>query len=266
VYSRDGEYLDSARETGHWSFASRLLGDVTPDPASDEFVRLWYRAVAAKFQNVYQLGSGTYHLERALSTLRRDPVILFYAGALHEALASARFQNIPITTSEPVNLPSEGDQLRTAEGFLTVAVKSGAPLEAQLRLGRVLGDLGKHAEAVTLLREVIPPAGDRQFQYLRALFLGTELAAVGQLDVARDSFEHAAVLYPTAQAPLVALSDMYRRAGQRSAALEAIRRLEALPTRVSAREDPWLDYGHSYAADADRQLTAVRLWVDHHRP
>jgi hypothetical protein len=100
---------------------------------------------------------------------------------------------------------------------------------------------------------------------LRSLFLGTELGATGKVDLARESFEHAVALFPTAQAPLIAMSDLYRHRGDRASALEAVHRLEALPPDTAKRTDPWWEYFHSYAADADDQLRAVRAWVDTHR-
>jgi tetratricopeptide (TPR) repeat protein len=266
--SLDGEYLESAKETAHWSFASALLRGITPHAPSDEFVRLWYRAIAASFQNSYRLGSGTYHMERALEVMPRDPILLFYAGAMHEALASPRFQNIPVTAgalAHDLNFPTEHDQLRTAEGLLRDAVRAGAPPEARVRLGRVLGRLGSHAEAAAMLTQANPPADDARLGYFRELFLGTEQGALGKIDLARESLERAAHLFPTAQAPLIAMSDLFRRSGDRTAALHALQRLEALPD-ASGRVDPWWDYHHSYALDAGDQLAAVRAWVDRHQP
>jgi tetratricopeptide (TPR) repeat protein len=269
VHSIDGEYINTTKETAHWGFASRLLGGITPHAPSDEFVRAWYRAIAACFQEAYLLGNGTYHMERALGVLPRDPIIVFYAGAMHEALAAPAFQNIPTTVpglARELNFPGEEEQLRLAERFLRVAVGVGAPAEARLRLARVVGRLGGHEEAVALLRQTLPPDGDVRFDYFRSLFLGTELGATGRVDLARESFEHAIALYPTAQAPLIAMSDLYRRRGDRESALDALRRLEALPADTAKRTDPWWDYFHSYADDAGDQLAAVRAWVGTHRP
>ena len=84
-------------------------------------------------------------------------------------------------------------------------------------------------------------------------------AALGRIDEALASFERAARLFPTAQAPLIAMSDVCRRSGNRAGALAALGRLEALP---SERADPWRNYYQLDAADAERQLTAVRAWVD----
>jgi tetratricopeptide (TPR) repeat protein len=269
VVSEDGRFLDRDAGNCHWQFASWLLAGIAPDPAADEFVRLWYRAVAATFQADRRFGNSEHHLRRAKELLPRDPVLLFYDGALHEALASPRFQNVPISApamGREIGLVTEDEQLQEAQRLLRRAIDFGAPPEARLRLGRVLGRLGKHAEAVELLDGAVVPAGDARLSYFRELLLGTELAALGRLDEAVPHLERAAAQFPTAQAPLVAMSAVQRRAGNRVAAIEALRRLQALPEKPSMRNDPWWAYHRSYAADAGDQLAAVRAWVDREAP
>jgi tetratricopeptide (TPR) repeat protein len=274
VYMIDGQYVATEVESGHWPFASWLLSGIKPEPSSDEFVRLWYRAVAATFLNAYLFGNNAFHLMRAREVLPRDPVLLFYAAAMQEALASPRVQNVQGTqpsygykemngrmiSADARSLPSERDLLQLAARYLREALRWGAPPEAALRLGRVTGRLGRHDEAVTILEHLAPPASEVRLAYFRELFLGTEYAVLGRVDEARASFERAAALCPTAQAPLIALSDVCRRAGDRAAVLEALHRLEALPPEGSGRTDPWWDYYRSYAADAEQQLAAVRAW------
>jgi hypothetical protein len=94
VYSVDGQFLASDVESGHWQFASWLLAGMEPDPSSDGFVPSWYWAVAATFLSAYRFGNCSYHLARGRRVLPRDPVLLLYAGAMHEALASPRAQNV----------------------------------------------------------------------------------------------------------------------------------------------------------------------------
>ena len=271
VYLVDGQYVTSGIESGHWPFASRLLAGVT-DASTDEFVRRWYRAVAAVFLWNYRFGNAVYHIGRAREALPHDPVILLFSGALNEALASGRVRAGAAAPAPALELvrgqirgssedtPTEKDLLRASERDLRDAVKYGAPLEAYLRLGRVAGRLGKHDEAVQLLNKGVGPAGDPRLAYFRELFLGTEYKARGRLEEARASFERAAAVCPAAQTPLIALSDVLRRSGSRDAAVEVLRRLEALPADASARADPWWEYHRSYAADADAQLAGVRAW------
>ena len=268
LYFVDGRYVASEVESGHWPFASRLLAGIR-DASSDDFVRLWYRAVAATFLRDYRLANATYHMERGRGILTRDPIMLFYAGALQETLASGRVRalgaprpNVRMTmgqlTVTPDDGPTEKDQLKASERSLRDAAKLGAPPEARVRLGRVTGRLGKHAEAVQLLIESVPEAGDSRVAYLRELFLGTEYQSLGKETEARDCFQRAVRLYPTAQTPLIALGNLLHRSGNRSATSDTLRRLEALPSEGSGRSDPWLDYYGSYAHDAEAQIAALR--------
>ena len=264
VLSLDGEYVASDVETAHWSMARALLHDVYPHPSADEFVQRWYRAVAAWFEGAYLFGNAKYHLTRALEELPHDPMILLYAGALHDGYASARLQSIPQSRpdmAKQLRFPSSIEEWRIAEPLLADAVKANAPDEARLRHARVLGRLGRHDEAATALRELEPRLGDRRLQYFAALFLGTEEGDLGHPAQARAAFERAAALFPTAQSPLIALSDLLRRAGDRTAALAVLGRLQALPADPADRADPWVDYFRSLAFDADDQLEAVRAWV-----
>ena len=263
VVGLDGEYLATAAETAHWSMARGLLSGIKPSASTDAFVRLWYRAVAAHFEAASLLGNAKYQLDRALEVLPRDPTILFYAGALHEANAWAGIQSIRMTSgATPVPFPSPEEEWRRAEPLLRAAVKENGPIEARVRLARVLGRMGKHAEAASVLRTVEPELSDRRLRYFAALFLGSEDGALGDADRARDGFERAAALFPTAQSPLLALSELFQRTGNRDSALDALRRLQALPADSKKRVDPWLDYFRSFAFDADDQLGAVRAWVD----
>jgi tetratricopeptide (TPR) repeat protein len=263
VHTIDGEYVRTSVGTAHWSMARSLLGAIRPRSRSDGFVRLWYRAVAARFASAGLFGGAQHALDRGLELLPHDPVLLFYAGAMHETLASARFQSVARSLiARQQRFPSPRDELRDAEKLLGASVKAEGPVEAHLRYARVRGLLGRHEDAVARLRRVAPQLDARRLQYFAALFLGSEEDALGHVGAARDAFERAAALYPTAQSPVLALGALFRRAGDRKAVLEALSRLEALPADRADREDPWTDYYRSFAFDADQQLAAVRAWVD----
>jgi tetratricopeptide (TPR) repeat protein len=264
VLSADGEYLSSPTESAHWWMASYLLRGIQPHADEDRFVAAWSRAVTAHFESHYLYGSAEHHLTRAFVVLPEDPVLLFYAGTVNEAYASARIQSVPYTRPTDVRLldvrPAP-DEWRQAEKRFRDSVKLGGPQEARLRLARVKGQLGNHAEAAGVLRDVIPKLTDPRLRYLGSLFLGTEAGALGQVDESRQSFERAVRMQPTAQSPLLGLAEMYRRIGNVSAAQETLRRLAALPDNPRLREDPYLDYFRSFAFDADQQLAAVRAMV-----
>ena len=153
------------------------------------------------------------------------------------------------------------DEWRQAEKYFRDSVKRGGPEEAQLRLARVKGQLGNHAEAVAMLRELAPTLVDPRLKYFGYLFLGTEEGALERVDESRQSFERAARMEPTAQSPLLGLAEMYRRTGNLAAAQETLHRLAGLPNDPRLREDPYIDYFRSFAFDANEQLAAVRAMV-----
>jgi tetratricopeptide (TPR) repeat protein len=95
---------------------------------------------------------------------------------------------------------------------------------------------------------------DAFVQYFGALFAGAELEALGRREQARQSYERAAAQCPTAQAPLVALSELARHFGDRRAALAALDRLAALPADPDERIDPWWHYLRSHARNANTLL------------
>ena len=260
--STDGEYQGASLDTAHWWMARQLIRLIRPRPWTDDFARSWYRAVAARFQASRALGSNSYHLSDGLSLFPLDPYLLLYAGAMHEANASPHVQNMMQSRfARQLQLPSAEDEWRKAEPLLRNAVKEKGPPEASVRLGRVFAWLGRHADAAAALREVAPRLAEPRLQYLCALFLGSEEAALGRRDAARELFERAATLFPLAQSPLIALADLAWSAGRRGAALEALERLQRLPRDPLEREDPWRGYHGGDEAEAERQLAAVRALV-----
>jgi tetratricopeptide (TPR) repeat protein len=262
VLAQDGEYRSMSVDTAHWWMARVLVRRITPRPAGDPFVGEWYRAVCATFQSAYLLGSANYHLQAGLKVLQHDPVLLLYAGALHEVMASARVQSVPFSHPVPgwnVSPPSPESEWRQAERRLREAIGERGPLEASVRLGHVLVRLARYEEAVAVLERAAPDLVEQRLQYLCALFLGTAEGALGHREQAQRALEGATRLFPSAQSALMALADVSWRAGNRPAALDALRRLRGLPADRRTREDPWTDYYRSFAADADTQLSAVRV-------
>ncbi len=78
--------------------------------------------------------------------------------------------------------------------------------------------------------------------YFAEMFLGSQEEALGHPTQARACFERAALLYPRAQSPRMALSQLLRRAGDRSGAQRELRILAEIPPNRREREDPWWDY------------------------
>src|SRR5258708_12261683 len=91
--------------------------------------------------------------------------------------------------------------------------------------------------------------------------VGAGEGRLAQYDGARESLESAAAMQPTAQAPLVALSELERRRGDRSGALRELQRVFALPVSVPERDDPWWRYDRSHVRHADALVDHLRQSV-----
>jgi tetratricopeptide (TPR) repeat protein len=204
------------------------------------------------------------HLNRARELFPSDPDILFLSATQRETYAGAAIQaavkSAVLPTGMVMDVGSDRAELREAEFLFRQALQIKPDfVEARLRYGRVLGALGKHAESAAALRRAVADLTDPQMLYYAELFLGAAEEALGNRDAARVSFEHAAELFPRAQSPLLALSELARRYGDRGGALHAIDRLFALDGEErNAHDDPWWQYYVAQARDAESLLQAMQ--------
>jgi tetratricopeptide (TPR) repeat protein len=243
VETGDGTQLGVHGNLAHWEFG-RLFVDALRPASLDPFVRDWYRASLAYKLSIGELD--TPHFDRAVEILPRDPIVRFQLGCLHEWFADARVQ----TASSSVRLPrgiylavrDERDELRAAaEQFeRTLAVDPGHT-EARVRQGRVLFRLGRHDAAARVLRAAAAEGLEPLVAYYAHLFLGATEEALERTAHARAAYTRAAALYPRAQAPHLALSQLFDRSGDRPAARRALASVLP-PTRGAGAEDPWWTY------------------------
>jgi tetratricopeptide (TPR) repeat protein len=243
----DGRQYGIRYPTLHWAVARSLLEGVLPTPAGHPSVLSWYRLAS-----VYMLKTGVLveereHLERARQLFPNDPDILFDSGNLHERFSSpvlqAAAESIALSKGGRPDISSARVELERAERFYRqmLGVQSGRP-GARLRLGRIVGELGRHQDAVVELRKAIDAGAAGPELYFAELFLGREEEALGNGEAARDRYERAATLYPRAQSPKLALSMLARRAGDRVRARRELQQMGDLPADASRREDPWWTY------------------------
>lgn len=263
VETEDGVALDIEYATLHWDIGRTTLESAARDPARDETVQAWYRATTAYMENEEQFAYAVPHLNAGLRLLSGDARLPFYAGALHEAFASPSVQAASRALESRPNLKSEVGsveaELELAERFFRQTLAADPRFgEARLRLGRVLGLLGRHDEATAHLRQAILELKDSQLVYYAELFLGHEEAAMRRRVPAREHFERAAALYPRAQSPRLALGLLARAYGDRPAAVRSMKEVFALPPYEDEREDPWWEYYKSHVRNTDALLDELR--------
>ena len=264
----DGREVDLHQSAVHWEIARMLLDFVKPrgsdraGPGQDEMVRQWYRATSAWMQ--LREDHDKLHLDRGRELFPADPGILFLSACLRETFAGPPIQNAVrsavLPTGVTLDVGSERTELRDAETlFRRVLEITPDHAEARLHYGRVVGALGRHADAAVQLRRAAAELQDTQLRYYARLFLGAEEEALGNREAARAAYELAADLAPKAQSPLLALSQLAQRYGDRPAARRAIDRLFALPdAERDEHDDPWWRYYVAQARDADELLDAMR--------
>ena len=131
--------------------------------------------------------------------------------------------------------------------------------EAHLRLGRVLGLVGRHADAATELRLALALVQEADLRYYGELFAGAEEEALGHGDSAQAAYQRASEIAPLAQSPYLALSELAHRRGNRAGAWAAMQKVFALPAAADReRDDPWWRYHTVQAKNAQELLDALQ--------
>jgi tetratricopeptide (TPR) repeat protein len=242
----------------HWEFARRLIDAVSPSPSEDPMVRQWYIATTAHMQSRRLFAYARQNLENALEIFPSDYRILFYAGVLHETWASPLNQNILMPPGVQVTFGSKESELKRARSFFQKSIEANPnSAETHLRLGRVLGLLGDHRRAAAELEQAAASIGDRHLLYYASLYLGYEFEMLSRRSEARQQYERAATLYPAAQSPLLALSQLAHSSEDAKGALLALQRVYELPRSDLWKDDPWWVYDLSHVRDADELVTEM---------
>jgi Tetratricopeptide repeat len=271
LFMNDGQQTGLQGLVSHWNMGRRLLDRVrprdsksglkmAPDPAADDFVHRWYLAGGAYMARIRNIE--TTHFTRALELFPNDPEMLFFAASAHESFAGVRTQSVMRALKVPrgvsFDIGEADSELRMAEHLYERALdRNPTFLEARLRLGRVLGLRGHHKEAIEQLRQGVS-SPEPVLQYYSHLFLGREFELLGNDAEARQSYERATRLAPTAQSPLFALSRLAEQRGDRLAAREIAARVFELPPNDFERSDPWWFYEVVQARAVDAMLDDLR--------
>jgi tetratricopeptide (TPR) repeat protein len=234
----------------HWEFARRLIDEISPSPSEDPMARQWYIATTAYMLSIRHLPYARENIDSALKKYPSDSRILLYAGALHETLASPVSQNIQLPPGREPAFDSKEKELKQARELYNKATEEDPDFaEAHLRLGRVLGLLGSPPQAIVELRQAAALSQDRQMSYYASLYLGYELEMISRFEEARDQYERASTLYPSAQSPLLALSQLAQSNDNTDDAMQNIQSVFSLPHKDPEKDDPLWIYDLSYVRD-----------------
>jgi tetratricopeptide (TPR) repeat protein len=267
VIIADGQQTALTQSGLHWEIGRRLLdqvspaGFIKPAPERDAMVRLWYVATASWMQR--EGHHENTHLDRARALFPNDADLLFLTGAQHETYAGPPIQtavrSAVMPTGVQIAVGSERAELRDAERYLRRALDVNPEfVEARLRLGHVLALTDRDAEAARELERALASSDEPVLAYFGALFLGAVEETRGHVEAAKALNERAAALYPRAQSPRLALSELARRAGSRDEALGEIAHVFALGRDAGNESDPWWTYDTAPGRHADALLERLR--------
>lgn len=246
----DGRNVRDEPRPWHWMLGRSLLHLVRP--RGDAHVRLWYVAVAHHLQGTRNFTEANPHLDRALQLFPDDAEVQFLRGLLHEAQSGADLQ--AAVAEQVARLPprqqaayrasvrSELDENAEArDAYERTVAADPSHLPARIRLGRTLIVEGKAGRAAEQLRLALAGTLQRRPRYLALLLLGRAEELARNVDGARAAYTEAAALYPDAQSPRLALSQIALQAGDRAAA-SAVFPFLAADASEDEREDPWWRY------------------------
>ena len=139
--------------------------------------------------------------------------------------------------------------------------------EACVRGAWVLVRLNRALEAVDRLEQigvrplengVRPPPADPLIQYWARVIRGKALEALGRFDEARNAYEDALTIAPSAPSPVVAMMAIDMRENKRE---EAAKRAAAVRTAQDPVADPWWIYAHGDLRFFPARLRALREMV-----
>lgn len=243
----------------HWHIADELVERVRPlaedDPAPQKDARVlaWYQTTTRWLHSQEQYDDR--HIDRARRLFPTDAQLLFLIGCQHEAYASPS-----LAPGLRLAGMTTRNQLQIAEqSFADALTRDPALGLAALRRGRVLNLLGRYADsAAALHRAESNLPDDDALRYFWNLFLGEAEEGQEHYDAARQAYQRARSLFPRAQKPLLAISQLEWRRDAKSAGATSIAEMFARSSDPDVTSDPWQRYFVSHTADAERDI--ADLW------
>jgi tetratricopeptide (TPR) repeat protein len=172
--------------------------------------------------------------------------------------APSKMNRLPLRAEFESVLLDEGMNLSEAERYYRDALKLDPGYsEARIRLARVLSLRNRHADALALLQEPVE-SPEPHVRFYAALALGVAAEGTQKPGVAREAYERALALFPTAQSPLLALMRLARERPDDDAAKVFAARFALLGPNENGRLDPWWDYFDCHGRNRTQELE--RLW------
>jgi len=259
--TRDGSRMEvDFRQADHWSMTRRLAQLLDRKAGRDADLAFWYQATITWMASVEIWN--TAHVEAAIGRFDEDAALQFLAGCLHEKLATPATQAAIASSRLPpgvtLRVDAPANELKEAAARLrrSLALDS-RQADARIHYGRVLTLIERGSAAVEELRAAATLAKEPEQRYYAQIFLGAAFESVNDLDAARTAYRTAATLFPEAQVPRLALSQLSAASGDRAGSVSALGTLLSATDR-EPQPDPWWSYYPSCGRHAPELLDQAR--------
>jgi tetratricopeptide (TPR) repeat protein len=267
-------HVAAAIRIATWLYATLGRSGVATNRTDPSISRLnhrdWFLAEARVLTGLMEFGASLSILESALNRFPDDPQLLLASGSAKEGQArltetqakSDLFRRWNERQFIRESAKRTAALRRAAErDYRRVLDLDPACAEARLRLGRVLAQAGRLADAEKELRAVLAASDDNYLRYMGSMFLGQVLASGRRLPEAAERYREAIRLQPDCQVCRVALADALDRIGDQTRA-EAVL-MEFLPRAEPKidRVDPWWVYPYGRREAGAAALSALRSGV-----
>jgi tetratricopeptide (TPR) repeat protein len=229
----------AAAERRNWTTMRRFAFKDRPVDTSLELAesidaRDFYVAVAsAALVLGYAEAAGPF-VEQARLEAPHDPEVQLVRGCVASGLATEKALNH--RDAEAARARKDAEM-----AFRDAVTLDPLTHEARLRLGKLLLDTNREAEAEPLLAEVDAKATTERQRYLARLFLGRAAERGGRSEEAIRSYRRALEARPDSQAARLALAQALEKSSGPGAASEVVGALLD-GTRSAEPSDPWFLY------------------------
>ena len=250
IFSAERQDRDAA-----YSLLRRFTALVRDPLEPGVFERYWHFAVVTMLEGSIRPAASEPFVTSALQRFPDEARFL-----LSRAIVTDQRWAVPGVTSVtgPNGLPTADHVEQVRDHYEAAIAMPDVSAEARVRLAWFLHRIGRHGEAIVHLNRVArEPIPERSLRYLRQLFLGHVLMALGEKAQASNAFEAARREMPGAQSPRVALMNLALLDDNRVAA-EAL--AEDIQSPSTTSSDPWWGYWqgqyrlHSAALERLREM------------
>jgi tetratricopeptide (TPR) repeat protein len=250
-----------------WSFILEYLPDEAEKVAYKQLRRDVYLAIAWILQSAVEEATLEEHLELARKELPDEAEIWLASGSAEELLAEPEMiKRRPKQTTGAI--PRDTRELIVRERLLGNAeeyhreaiARDPALAEAHVRLGHVLQQRGKLAEARAALETARRLESPSEVSYLATLFLAGVVDEANNQTPASELYEELVQRWPECQSGHLGLSRAYSARGNAAAALDALKPLRK-EQEQRACFDGWWVYRSGQAWRLKALLDALRARV-----